>query len=254
LVGGGLGLDCVRLGKRVVLQYIPFSELIVPWEVSVDPGVRLRPFLTEVPRNNKAVKDGKLAGLDELVNSIARFGLLKPLDVAEVLEQRMDFFYGKGKYVIIDGQRRYLALRELLKLPSEADERKQISSLRDGGSRDLIVQRAEQQAQDQFEKLSVRDHVLVPCLVYPYKTYLQMLRHGEEQSKLRVKSSKAFVEVIEKMRKQGVADVEPDDVKDLWEIRKRIDDEREAIVKTLDQVRKGREKPNHAEGKVEAAV
>jgi hypothetical protein len=251
---GGLGLDCVRLGKRVVLQDVPFSELIVPWEVSVDPSVRLRPFVTGVPRNNKAARDGKLVGLDELVNSIARFGLLKPLDVAELPEQRMDFFYGKGKYVIIDGQRRYLALRELLKLPSEADERKQISSLRTDGSRDLIVQRAEQQAQDQFEKLSVRDHVLVPCLVYPYKTYLQMLRHGEEQCKLRAKPSKALSEVIEKMRKQGIADVEPDDLKNLWEIRKRIDEEREAIVKTLDQIRKGREKPNQVEGRVEAAV
>jgi len=222
--------------------------------VSVDPNVHLRPFVTELPRNNKAAKEDKLVGLDELVNSIARFGLLRPLDVAEVPEQRMDFFYGKGKYVIIDGQRRYLALRELLKLPSEADERKQISDLRAGGSRDLIVQRAEQQAQDQFEKLSVRDHVLVPCLVYPYKTYLQMLRHGAEETRLRAKPSKAFVEVVEKMRKQGIADVEPDDVKDLWEIRKRLDDEREAIVKTLEQVRKGREKPNGVEGRVEAAV
>jgi len=254
LVGGGLGLERVKLGKKVDLRYVSFSELIVPWEVSVDPNVHLRPFVTELPRNNKAAKEDKLVGLDELVNSIARFGLLRPLDVAEVPEQRMDFFYGKGKYVIIDGQRRYLALRELLKLPSEADERKQISDLRAGGSRDLIVQRAEQQAQDQFEKLSVRDHVLVPCLVYPYKTYLQMLRHGAEETRLRVKPSKAFVEVVEKMRKQGIADVEPDDVKDLWEIRKRLDDEREAIVKTLDQVRKGREKPNGVEGRVEAAV
>jgi hypothetical protein len=253
-VEGDSELDCVRLGKRVVLQDIPFSELIVPWEVSVDPGVRLRPFLTGLPQNNKAARDVKLVGLDDLVNSIARFGLLKPLDVAEVSEQRMDFFYGKGKYVIIDGQRRYLALRELLKLPSETDERKQISDLGADGSRDLIVQRAEQQAQDQFEKLSVRDHVLVPCLVYPYKTYLQMLRHGEEQSKLRAKPSKVFAEVIEKMRRQGIADVEPDDVKDLWEIRKRIDKEREAIVKTLDQIRKGREKPNNGEVKTEAAV
>lgn len=236
------------------LRCVPFSELIVPWEVSVDPDVRLRPFVTGVPRNSKEIRDAKLVGLDDLASSIARFGLLKPLDVAEVPEQRMDFFYGKGKYVIIDGQRRYLAIRELLKLPSEAEERKQISSLRTDGCRDLIVQRAEQQAQEQFEKLSVRDHVLVPCLVYPYKTYLQMLRHGAEEGRLKVKLSKVFVDVIEKMRKQGIADVESDDLKDLWEIRQRIDEERESIVKTLDQIRKAREKPNHVEEKVEAAV
>lgn len=254
LVVGGLGLDCVKLGKKVALRYVSFSELIVPWEVSVDPNVRLRPFVTELPRNNRDAKGAKLVGLEDMVNSIARFGLLRPLDVAEVPEKRVDFFYGKGKYVIIDGQRRYLALRELLKLPSEADEQKQISSLRTDGCRDLIVQRAEQQAQDQFVKLSVRDHVLVPCLVFPYTTYLQMLRHNAEECRLRVKSSKAFDGVIDKMRAQGIADVEPDDLNDLWEIRKRIDEERESIVKTLDQIRKGREKPNNVEGRVEAAV
>jgi hypothetical protein len=254
LVGGGLGLGCVRLGKRVELLYVPFSELIVPWEVSVDPDVRLRPFVTGVPRNGKAIRDAKLAGLDDLASSIARFGLLKPLDVALVPEQRMDFFYGKGKYLIIDGQRRYLALRQLLKLPLEADERKQINSLRADCGGDLIVQRAEQQAQEQFEKLSVRDYVLVPCLVYPYKTYLQMLRHGAEESRLRAKPSKAFSGVIERMREQGIADVEPDDLMDLWEIRKRIDAEREAIVRTLGQIRNGRGKPNHVAEKAEAAV
>jgi hypothetical protein len=254
LVGGGLGLGCVRLGKRVDLLYVPFSELIVPWEVSVDPDVRLRPFVTGVPRNNKQIRDAKLVGLDDLASSIARFGLLKPLDVALVPEQRMDFFYGKGKYVIIDGQRRYLALRKLLELPSEAEERKQISGLRTDCGGDLIIQRAEQQAQEQFEKLSVRDYVLVPCLVYPYKTYLQMLRHGAEESRLRAKPSKVLDGVIEKMREQGIADVESDDLMDLWEIRKRIDEEREAIVKTLDQIRNGRGKSNSAVEKAEAAV
>ncbi len=246
--------DCVKLGKKVSLEYVPFSELIVPWEVSVDPNVRLRPFVTELPKNNREAKEAKLVGLADMVNSIARFGLLRPLDVAEVPEKRVDFFYGKGKYVIIDGQRRYLALRELLKLPSEADERKQISLLRTDGCRDLIVQRAEQQAQDQFAKLSVRDHVLVPCLVFPYNTYLQMLRHTAEECRLRLKPSKAFDGVIDKMRAKGIADVEPDDLNDLWEIRKQTDEERDSIVKTLDQIRSGRAKPNNGEGKVEAAV
>jgi hypothetical protein len=244
-----MGLRPVMLGKKVVFQHIPFSELIVPWEVSIDPNVKLRSFLVKAPSNTKAVRSAKLEGLEELTNSIARYGLLKPLEVAEALEQRMDFFFGKGKYVIIDGQRRYLAIRELLKLPTEQAEKKLINSLRRNSSHDLIVQRAEQQAQEQFGNLSLRDCVLVPCLVYPYKTYLQMLRHGAEESRLRAKPSKAFAGVIEKMRQQGIADVESDDLRDLWEIRKRIDAEREAIVKTLDQIRKGRVKENHVEEK-----
>ena len=121
--------------------------------------------------------------------------------------------------------------------------------MRTNSNRDLVVQRAEQQAQEQFENLSLRDCVLVPCLVYPYKTYLQMLRHGAEDSRLRAKASKAFDGVIEKMRQQGIADVESDDLRDLWEIRKKIDEEREAIVKTLDQIRKGRVKEKLVEEK-----
>jgi hypothetical protein len=116
------------------------------------------------------------------------------------------------------------------------------------------VERAEQQAQEQFARLSVRDHILVPCLVYPYKTYLQMLRHTAEECRLRLKPSKAFDGVIDKMRAKGIADVEPDDLKDLWEIRKQTDEERQSIVRTLEQIRNGRLKPHNGEAKVEAAV
>ncbi len=246
--------DRVKLGKKMSLEYVPFSELIVPWEVSVDPNVRLRPFVTEVPKNNRDAKEAKLVGLDDMVNSIARFGLLRPLDVAEVPEKRAGFFYGKGKYIIIDGQRRYLALRELLKLPSETEERHQISKLRTDGCRDLIVQRAEQQAQDQFAKLSVRDHVLVPCLVFPYANYLQMMRHTAEECRLRLRPSKAFDNILGKMHEKGIVDVEPDDLNDLFEIRKRADEERQSIVNTLEQIRNGRLKPANGEVKAEATV
>ena len=45
-----------------------------------------------------------------------------------------------------------------------------------------------------------------------------MLRHTAEECRLRLKPSKAFDRVIERMRAKGIVDVEPDDLRDLWEI------------------------------------
>jgi len=174
--------------------------------------------------------------LDALKRSIGQFGLLKPFEVAE-LPERLDFFYGgKGKYIIIDGQRRYFAIRELLRLPSEHDEIRQKDSLRSNSGLDQ-VEMVEVQAQERFDRLSVRDFVLVPCLVYPYTTFLQMVRHSNEDKRFSVKPSKDDLALAEIMRKQGVQDLSPEDLTELWETRSRIEEERQAIEKTLQEIR-----------------
>lgn len=239
-------LKPVKLGKNIELRYIPFSELAIPWNVCVGAAKPRRGGFDAIQsgvsthgamgsKGSKAAKTLKREDLDALKHSIGQFGLLKPFEVAE-LPERLDFFYGKGKYVIIDGQRRYFAIKELLRLPTEHDERKQKDSLRTDQGRDQIV-KVETQAQEQFDKLSIRDYVLVPCLVYPYKTFLQMVRHSIEDKRFSVKTSKDDIELAEKMHREGVQDLSADDLSELWDTRSRIDEERQAIEETLQEIR-----------------
>lgn len=236
----------IKLGRDIELRYIPFSELAIPWNISVGAVKAKRgrydPIQSGVSahggigaRGSKASKTLKREDLDALKHSIGQFGLLKPFEVAE-LPERLDFFYGKGRYVVIDGQRRYFALRELLRLPTEHDERTQMQSLRTDSRRGHIVNE-ELQAQELFSRLSIRDYVLVPCLVYPYTTLLQMVRHSNEDKKFSVKPSKDDLELAEKMHEEGVEDLKPEDLTELWETRSRIDEERQAIEKTLHEIR-----------------
>ena len=109
-------IKSVRIGKKIEFRYIPFSELAIPWNICPDTTEsrqqnqrsHLYNFIASNPKNSKASKFLKSNELEHLKQSIARYGLLKPFEVAEMYE-RLDFFYGKGKYLVIDGQRRYFA-------------------------------------------------------------------------------------------------------------------------------------------------
>jgi hypothetical protein len=170
-----------------------------------------------------------------LKRSIAQFGLLKPFEVAE-MQEHLDFFYGKGRYLVIDGQRRYFAIRELLNLPTEDDERKQRDSLR-GGFQNEHIMKAQMQAQDRFERLSIRNHVIIPCLVYPYKTLLQMVRHCIEDKRFSEKPSKEDLELLKKMVAEGINDLNSDDLRGLCKMRSRIEAEKKSIEKTLLEIK-----------------
>ena len=257
-------LKPIRLGKSFELRYIPFSELAVPWNVCLDsskprqdgseikqPDVRTHG--AAAGKNSRALKTLKRDDLEALKHSIGRFGLLKPFEVAE-LPERLDFFYGgKGKYVIIDGQRRYFAIRELLRLPTEQDEIRQRDGLRTNSGH-AQVEKAEAQAQEQFDRVSVRDFVLVPCLVYPYKTFLQMLRHSNEDKRFSVKPSKDSLELAEKMREQGIEDLSPEDLSEVWNTRGKIEEERQAIENTLQEIREKIKKGRVGEDGTTSAV
>jgi len=246
-------LKPIKLGKNIELRYIPFSELAIPWNVCIDsakptqndseikqPGVFT--YGTAQANSSKPSKIIKLRDIDALKQSIAQFGLLKPFEVAE-LPERLDFFYaGKGKYLVIDGQRRYFAIRELLRLPSEHGEKNQKDSLRTDSGHNLI-DKAEAQAQEQFNKLSIRDYVLIPCLVYPYNTFLQSVRHSIEDKRFSTKPSKEDLKLADKMRQQGVQDITTEDLTGLLEIRRKIEEERQAIEKTLQEIRNKTKEP-----------
>lgn len=235
-------LEPVKLGKGMELKYIPFSELLIPWGVCIDSTVtrdnRHTGVLVSGAKANsdfKALKTMKRSDLEPLKHSIAQFGLLEPFEVAELLEE-LDFFFGKGKYLIIDGQRRYFAIRELLRLPMEHEEIRQKENLQTHSGYDQI-EKAEMQAQEQIENWSVRDYVLIPCLVYSYQTYLQMMRHSVEGNKFSVKPSRDYLKIAEKMQQTGISDLNPDDLSRLWEIRNIIREEKQAMQKTLQEIR-----------------
>ena len=244
-------LKSVQLGKRIDLKYIPFSELAVPWNVVVDTASikqendKLNSFnqtngstFDQIKANGaKASRKIRKADIDALKYSIAQFGLLKPFEVAE-MQERLDFFYGKAKYLVIDGQRRYFALQDLLKLPTEHDERRQSGNLRTNTDNENVIN-LELQGQEQLDKLSIRDYVLVPCIVYPYTTLLQMVRHTIEDKRFSEKSPKADYALVKQMSAQGIVDLHSDDLRELWKTRRRIEDEKQSIEKTLEEI-KGR--------------
>jgi uncharacterized protein YutE (UPF0331/DUF86 family) len=207
----------IKLGKKMELEYIPFSQLVIPWEVATDSDVthdNKHPSVFESganPHGNfKPLKTMKRNDLDAVKYSIARFGLLKPFEVAELPEE-LDFFFGKGKYAIIDGQRRYFAIRELLRLPKRGEEI---------GQKNLL------QTHSEYDQI-----------VYPYQTYLQMMRHSVEGNKYGVKPSRDYTEIAEKMHQTGISDLNPDDLSKLWEIRNTIRQEKQAIEETLQEIR-----------------
>jgi hypothetical protein len=236
----------IRLGKKIELRYISFSELAIPWSICLDTTASrqqnqdirrsyLYNFIQSNSKNSKASRILKSNELEHLKQSIARYGLLKPFEVAEMYE-RLDFFYGKGKYLVIDGKRRYFALRELLKLPTEDDEGKRKNRLW-SESKNEIVAKGEIQAQERFDHLDIRDNVLVPCIVYPYTTLLQMVRHSVEDKRFSEKPTKQDYELVDKMTRQGINDLKSDDLRELSRVRKKLEEERASIEETLKDIR-----------------
>ena len=241
-----LEFEPVQLGKKIYLKYIPFSELAIPWNVCPENSSSKKSkkdtkklhFYSKNKVDNdqsKVLKILKNPDFSALKLSIAEFGLLKPFEVAE-MQERLDFFYGKGKYLVIDGQRRYFAIKELLNLPTEEDEKNQRNSLQTSFLSDCIL-KAERQAQAQFERLSIRNYVMIPCIVYPYTTLLQMVRHSIEGKSFGEKPPKEDLEIVKKMVVEGISDLESDDLRHLWKIYSQIQEEKKSIEKTLQELR-----------------
>jgi hypothetical protein len=236
----------LKLGKKIELKYIPFSELAIPWSIypnnsqteqKIKKEKKSR-FYSRNSGDNEHSRETKIlknSDFNALKMSIAKFGLLRPFEVAE-MQERLDFFYGRGKYLVIDGQRRYFAIREMLNLPKFEDEKRQLDSLEKSFSKDCILN-AERQAQEQFEQLSIRNYILIPCIVFPYTNLLQMVRHSIEDKRFIEKPPKEDFELVEKMIAEGVIDLKPDDLRNLWKMRSRIEEEKNSIEKTLEELR-----------------
>jgi len=64
-----------------------------------------------------------------------------------------------------------------------------------------------------------------------------MVRHSTEGDRVSEGSSKIFREIVENMRQQGIPDLNPDDLSNLWKTRNTLNEEQQAIEKTLQEIR-----------------
>jgi hypothetical protein len=64
-----------------------------------------------------------------------------------------------------------------------------------------------------------------------------MVRHSVEDRRFSLKPSKEDLELVEKMRREGLEDIGAEDLGRLWETRSRIEEEKLAIGKTLQEIR-----------------
>jgi len=122
--------------------------------------------------NSRALLTIKRDDLEALKQSIRKYGLLNPFVVALLPKKPIiDFMSQEQKYAIIDGQRRYIAINEWIKRICMNDR----------------------------EENEVRKHVLIPCLVYPYKHFKEMQRHSIEDNKFGVRPKTEYLDTAERM-------------------------------------------------------
>ena len=79
---------------------------------------------------------------------------------------------------------------------------------------------------------------MIPCIVYPYVTLLQMVRHRIEDKRSSDKPSKIDLELADKMVAEGINDLNSDDLRGLWKMRSRIEEEKKSIEETLQEIKK----------------
>jgi len=69
-----------------------------------------------------------------------------------------------------------------------------------------------------------------------------------------MKPSKKDLELAEKMREQGVEDLSPEDLSELWDTRGKIEEERQSIENTLHEIRERIKKGRVGEDGTTSAV
>jgi len=173
-----MGTKKLKLGKPVKLKYIPFSELIDPHKLQPPiPEVitkgKGRGSIDSIPfSNSRALNTIKVQDIQALISSIKAYGLLNPFSVVDITKEgdwKIDGIetkeFAEGKYAIVDGQRRFLALRKII----------------------------------QESKYSKSLHlVLIPCLVYPYTSFKEMTRHSVEDNKFSIRPDNLYLDVAER--------------------------------------------------------
>ena len=174
----------MKFGKVMCLKWIPFSELINPFEL-----LEFKEYSKETVDsincvNSRPLKTIKTTELKALENSIQTYGLLNPLSVMKC---------DKG-YVLIDGQRRYFALQKIIMRDFvEYCHAKGIT---------MVNEYTGSYTGDYGEYVSFKKKtlgkMLIPCIVYGYTTLDEGMRHSVEDNKFGVRPSTIYLDYAER--------------------------------------------------------
>jgi len=177
--------ETIKLGKEMKLEHIPFSKLLDPEMAIKDAYVssKKRNVVDSIPLPNSRALDALRTPSDRLLwSSINSFGLLKPLEVAKITDEMYEELgimvkaYPRVEYVILDGQRRYMALQKFKKLRNHL-------KCPEGDC--------------------LEDRVILPCLVYEYKTMGECRRHSIEDNKFSIRPHSRFLDASERTGTEG---------------------------------------------------
>jgi len=151
--------------------------------------------------NSRALDALKTGDQRALFASITTFGLLKPLEISKISDEMAEDLgivtkaFPKAEYVILDGQRRYMALQRFLELENKAED---------------------------SEKESIEDRILLPCLVYSYTTFSECRRHSIEDNKFSIRPKGLYLDAAERLEMKGLPNIIPEEFSNFDKRMKKI--------------------------------
>jgi len=201
----------IKLGKPIKLKYVRFSQLISPSKICLthefgDIGydvTKQETSRTISICNSRPLRTIKRDTLESLKLSIMRFGLLNPLSITEISNEKLLEKINRLSeidreiYAILDGQRRYFAIKELLtnykwSYHQEYDDYRNVQLMRDWSKyNDKTI--------DSIMKFDLRRYILVPCLIYPFESWEECMRYSIEDNKFSVRPSTENLEIAERL-------------------------------------------------------
>lgn len=187
----------IKLGKRMKLKYIPFSELVSP-RIMVDT-MSITAIQTIPKCNSRSIHTIKTQDIEALMISIKKYGLMNPLTVWQISTPETPYENShNGKYAIIDGQRRYFAIKLLFNLHDEMD----------GINARMIFYTGTDRRPKNIRELDNpstpcdSNKILIPCLIYNYENYNDCLRHSIEDNKFSITPSSIYLDCAERMTEE----------------------------------------------------
>lgn len=222
-------IQAFKLGKTMELQYIPFIQLINPWRLSYAWEGECS-SVTSIPLcNSRALKTIKNSDIDALILSIRQFGLLNPLTVWKIPEEKTNelskrYWRGKfeiPKYAIIDGQRRYFAIKRMFRFKDFEEIERDSERGRMPTVIILTTEKMKKKKEKQLEVPVLEEYILIPCVVYNYESLGECMRHSIEDNKFSVRPSQIYLECAERLGKI-LPDIMPKDFCKIIDLKNKI--------------------------------
>lgn len=219
-----------KLGKQIRLKHVPFSELIEPrLMVSLEKYFAHTEYsIKSVPASNSRALDTiKKQDIEALISSITTFGLLNPLLVCKLPRKWKENLrlkrFSKMRYILIDGQRRYYAIKKIFNLEPLVTTEDLIKRYRYPHYGRLVID-------ENIPRLE--DYILLPCIIYPYATLGESRRHSIEDNKFGVRPKNIYLDYAERgVKVGGYPYIQPTEYEALEEFEKQFKDAKAKYLK-----------------------